>query len=36
MKFLKQATYIGYEIAKVSKFVQINMQTFSDSFSQRI
>ena len=32
MKFLKQATYIRYVIAKLSKFVQICMQNSSDSF----
>ena len=31
MNFLKQATYIRYVIAKVSKFVQISMQISSDS-----
>ena len=32
MKFLKQATHIKYMIAKLSKFVQISMQTSLDSF----
>ena len=32
MEFLKQATYIRYVIAKLSKFVQIFMQNSSDSF----
>ena len=36
MKFLKQASYIGYVIRKLLKFVQISMQTSSDSFLQRI
>ena len=36
MKFLKQAIYIRYGIAKLSKIVQITMQTSSDSFLQRI
>ena len=36
MKFLKQATYIRYVIAKLSKFVQISMLISSDSFLQRI
>ena len=34
MKLLKQATYIRYVLAKLSKFVQINTQTSSDSFLQ--
>ena len=36
MKFLKQATYIRYVIARLSKFVQINIQTSLDSFLQKI
>ena len=36
MKFFKQATYIRYVIAKLLKYVQISMQTTSDSFLQRI
>ena len=36
MKFLKEATYIRYVIAELSKFVQINMQTSLDSFLQKI
>ena len=36
MKFLKQATNVRYVIAKLLKFVQLNMQTFSDSFLPRI
>ena len=36
MKFLKQATYIRYVIAKLLKFIQIKMQASSDSFLQRI
>ena len=36
MKFLKQATYIGYVIAKLSKSVQISMLTSLESFLQRI
>ena len=35
-KILKQATYIKYVIAKLSKFVQISMLTFSESFLQRV
>ena len=35
-KFLKQATYIRYLIAKLSKFVQTSFQTSSNSFLQRI
>ena len=35
-KFLKQATYIRYVIAKLLKFVQITMLTSLDSFLQRI
>ena len=36
MKFLKQATYIGYVIAKLSKSIQISMLTSLESFLQRI
>ena len=36
MKFLKQATYIRYVLAKLSKYVQISTLTSSDSFLQRI
>ena len=36
MKILKPAIYIRHVIAKLSKFVQISVQTSSDSFSQRI
>ena len=36
MKFLKEATYIRYVIAKLSKYVQINMLTSSDFFLQKI
>ena len=36
MKFLKQAAYIRYVIANLSKFAQINLLTFTESFSQRI
>ena len=32
MNFLKQATYIKYILAKLSEFVQISLQTSSDSF----
>ena len=32
MIFLKLATYIRYVIAKLSKFIQIDIQTSSDSF----
>ena len=32
MKFLKQATYIRYVIENLSKFVQISMLTFTESF----
>ena len=32
MKILKQATYIRYVVAKLLKFVQISMLTYSDSF----
>ena len=32
MKFLKQATYIRYETAKLSKFVQNSMVTSTESF----
>ena len=34
MKLLKQATYIRYVLAKLSKFVQISTQTSSDSFNK--
>ena len=34
MKFLKQATFIRYVLAKLSNFVQISTQTFSDSVLQ--
>ena len=34
MTLLKQAIYIKYVIAKLLKFVQICIQTFSDSFLQ--
>ena len=36
MKFVKQATYIGYVIAKLSKSVQISMLTSFESFLQRV
>ena len=36
MKFVRQATYNRYVIAKLSKFVQISKQTFSDCFLRRI
>ena len=36
MKFLKLADYIGYVIAKLLKYVEINMQTFSDSYLQKV
>ena len=32
MKFLKQAAYIRYLVAKLLKFVQISMQTFQIPF----
>ena len=32
MELVKQAAYIRYVIAKISKFVQVNMPTFSTSF----
>ena len=32
MKFLKQATYIRYVLAKLLKFIQITMQTFRGFF----
>ena len=32
MKILKQATYIRYVIAKLSKFIQIDIQTSSGFF----
>ena len=31
MKFLKEVTYIRYVIAKLSRFIQISMQTSSNS-----
>ena len=31
IKFLKRAIYIRYVIAKLSKFIQISMQSSSDS-----
>ena len=36
MKLLKEATYIRYVLAKLSKCVQISTQTSSDSFLQQI
>ena len=36
MKFLKQAIYIRYVIAKLSKFVQISMLTSTKSSLERI
>ena len=36
MKFLKQATYIRYVIAKLPKFAQSSIQTSSDSLLRRI
>ena len=36
MKFLKQTTYVSYVITKLSKSVQINKRTSSDSFIKRI
>ena len=36
MKFLKQATYIGYAIAKQSKFIQISTLPSLELFLQRI
>ena len=36
MKFLEQATYIRYDIAKLSKYVQISMLASSDYFLHRI
>ena len=35
-KFLKQTAYSGYVIAKLSKYVKISLQTYSDSLLQRI
>ena len=35
MKLLKQATSIRYILAKLSNFVQISMQTSSDSFEKK-
>ena len=34
MKILKQAIYSRYVIAEVSKYIQISLQTSSDSFLQ--
>ena len=34
MELVKRAAYIGYVIAKISKFVQVSAQTFSTSFFQ--
>ena len=36
MKFLKEAANVQYAVAKPLKFVQISMQSSSDSFSLRI
>ena len=36
MKVLKQADYMGHEVAKLSKYVKTSGQTFSDSFLQKI
>ena len=36
MTILKQADYMGHEIAKLSKYVKTSGQTFSDSFLQKI
>ena len=36
VKFLKQASYVRYVIAKLLRFVQISMQTYSEFFLQRI
>ena len=36
MKFLKQAIYVRYVIAKLPKFFEISLQTSLDSFLQRI
>ena len=36
MKVLKQADYMGHEVAKLSKYVKTSGQTFSDSFLQNI
>ena len=35
MKLLKQATYIRYVSAKLSKFIQISAQTLSDFFYKK-
>ena len=34
MKLLKQATYIRYALAKLSKFVQISIQTSLDFLTE--
>ena len=36
MKFVTWATHIRYVTVKLPKFIQINLQTFSDSFLRRI
>ena len=36
MKFLKQATYIGYVLAKLSEFNETTTLTSLDSFLQKI
>ena len=36
MKVLKQADYMGHEVAKLSKYVKTSGQTFSNSFLQKI
>ena len=36
MKFMKQATYIRYAMAKLSNFIQISMQNSSDPFLGKI
>ena len=35
MKFLKQATYVRFVTAKLSKFIKIDVQASSDSFLQK-
>ena len=35
-EFLNQADYVRYAIAKLWKYVKINIQTSSDSFLQSI
>ena len=35
LQFLKQALYIRYVTAELSKFIQISLQTSSDSFLQK-